>query len=220
MTMRHVDGPDAAAARTRTTLDFEDIDFGIDYPAVRVPAGYHGLTWDGFTITDKDVWGGLPNGYQAGATSGRQILASQGTSSITIDGSFNLVDLQLTAGFAKRLEVRIDGYVDGELAYSKTVRVGHKHAKDVDIHWQGVDEVRFEAFVVQYDRKFPWYSYGPDFVIDDLTIARVNGDDAAVQPDHVRLPPGVFGEAAAGPHLHDALAVSAHSDALHLVALA
>lgn len=133
----------------KTRYDFEDLDMTKKYGSP-VPKAYGGLDWSGFSVIELDQYRlNVPaSGYVA--QSGDTLIFNEfgGTASISRDTDFDLEKLFLSAGWSDGLKVTIEGWNDGVLIGSQTVKLAYGVIKKVtpkDAIFDAVDTVVFTA---------------------------------------------------------------------------
>jgi hypothetical protein len=106
-------------------------------------------------------------GYCAGTTSGSYVAFNFGVGAITRDAPFDFIGAFFTAGFRDDLEVRVDGFLHGNLIHSATFAVDTFGPGWQQLDFTGVDKLLFTPVVPNHPE------FGTHYVIDDFTYSLV-----------------------------------------------
>jgi hypothetical protein len=170
-----------------------------------IPDGYGGFNWDEFGV----VYGtGLPgSGYDNGRVSGDYVAFNRKANVATIDdGLFDFNSAYLTAAWNTGLNIRVQGFVGGNLFpnYDRTVVVNTTGPTLFNFDYLGINKLVFDSyggFNADYDEDVE------HFVMDDFTFnkdARLPFEvflgDTSPRPSVLDLPRSGLGSSA-GPQL-------------------
>jgi hypothetical protein len=113
----------------------------------QVPAGYHGFTWSNIYELNGLAYGA--GGYSNAVVSGSNVAynAFGETASIVSTNPFTLISAYMTAAWLSNLQVRIQGYVGGVLAYDQTYTLQTNAPTLVTFNYAGITSVVFSTTV-------------------------------------------------------------------------
>ncbi|MBP8910691.1 MAG: PEP-CTERM sorting domain-containing protein [Phycisphaerae bacterium] len=150
-------------------VTFDDLSSGAS-----IPAGYAGLNWSNFRSKDGTTMPSL-SGYFNGIVSANNVAYNPwGSPAEILGASFDLGGLYLTAAWNTGLNVDIEGYLNGNLLYSRTLVVDTTGPTWVTLNYLGVDRVRFVSYGgVEANVG----GSGTQFVIDNVSFEPI---DAAI----------------------------------------
>jgi hypothetical protein len=153
-----------ALAADPFTITFDDLPAG---SGSAVPAGYAGLQWNNFGCRDRRTFTS-ESGYLYGMVSAWNIVANlNGNPALIGAGSFDLNSAYLTGAWNDGLQVRVEGFRGGSLAYDNTYTVVSTASTLISFNYLGVDSVRFSSFG---GTPHGYRGSGTHFVMDNLTV--------------------------------------------------
>lgn len=152
-------GAAAARAADKFFADFDDL--GTDFGDLSSYYGGTGLNWTNWGWIDGAYAESQigPNGFTAGVTTGNAVAYNafgEPSSIETLGGAnFDLLSLSLTSAYRLGMKVRIDAYDDGELEYSKIVKLDNDTPTAFRLGFKDIDQVVFTAFGGRPDPDHP-----------------------------------------------------------------
>lgn len=142
-----------------------------------VENGYGGLNWDNFGFVNQIFHPG--SGYENGLGSGDYTAFNWYAQPAEVTGeSFDFDGALLTAAWNNELNILVEGFSEGVLAYSQEVIVNPSESSWFDFGFTGVDTVRFTSSG-GVDANPDDDIVGRNFVMDNFTY-RVS--DSGVKP--------------------------------------
>uniref|UniRef100_C6E7W0 Ice-binding protein C-terminal domain-containing protein n=1 Tax=Geobacter sp. (strain M21) TaxID=443144 RepID=C6E7W0_GEOSM len=133
------------AASSATVLTFDEIKTTGDNQ-IDVPDGYGGLTWQNIWATNTDDETRGP-GYRNGTVSGSIVaFNADGRPGTISDRLFDFNGAYLTAAWNNGLNIQVQGYRGGNLAYDRTVVVDTTAPTFFLFDYAGVDRLTFDSF--------------------------------------------------------------------------
>lgn len=155
----------AAADLRAAVLTFDEIAPHL----AAVPDGYGGLNWHNMSVLDVTRAGA--SGYENGVTSGDWVAFNESALVATLSsGLFDFRSAALTAAWNDGLEVRVEGFAGGVLAFSRTVAVDTAGPTWVQFDFFGIDSLTFTS---SGGVENPAYVGGGEhFVLDDFHYDR------------------------------------------------
>lgn len=167
------------AMSERILADFDDMgtSFGNLYEYYQAT----NLSWTNWGWIDgaysADVVG--PNGFEAGVVTGNAVAYNlNGTASSIASGdgsNFDFRSLWLTAAYREGLKVEINAYDDGELKYSRIVKLDNDAPKQFKLGFEDVDTLTFTAFGGRQDPDLPEGFDTFQFAADHLVFGAKHG---------------------------------------------
>jgi len=158
----------AMPAAAATTIDFDD---AITDPITwHMPTGYGGLQWSSrWGVMSGDYYGDNSSGYANGTVSGEYVAFNSMGMPVEVDSydPFTLVGAYFTAAWRDGLEINVQGYLDGDLLYSKTFTVDPYGPTWVQFDWGCIDQITFSS---SGGTPVGWRLSGTQFAMDNLTI--------------------------------------------------
>ncbi|MCX7596201.1 MAG: PEP-CTERM sorting domain-containing protein [Fischerella sp.] len=121
-----------------------------DLPESRVAInnGYAGLNWHNFYYLNTSTYEYNPSGYANGTVSGSNVAynAFANPAAVSIDsGAFDFNSAYLTGAWNDDLNILVEGFLEGELKYSRTVTVDTKAPQEFQFNFLGIDFLRFTS---------------------------------------------------------------------------
>lgn len=132
-----------------------------------IPNGYGGLQWTNFNYIDAVDTGVF--GY--GLVSSNNVVFNSDGNPAQIndgDGTFNLNSAYLTGGWNDGLQVEVQGFVGGALAYDNTYVVNTTGPTLINFDYLGVNEVNFISSGGTHNPYLAGVGY--QFVMDNLDV--------------------------------------------------
>lgn len=153
-------------AGTTVTLTFDDLPAPATYGSA-VPAGYGGLQWNNFNYLDGA--GFVASGYQNGVVSSGNV-AFNGTGNpaqISSGTAFDLNSAWLTAAWNDGLQLEVQGFAGGTLAYDQTYTLNATASTLLTFSYLAVDQVNF---ISSGGVNHGYDGSGTQFVMDNVTV--------------------------------------------------
>lgn len=163
----------------RILADFDDL--GTTFGELYESYQQTNLTWTNWGWIDGAYSASEvgPNGFEAGVVTGNAVAYNYYARPSTIssmDGSnFDFRSLWLTAAYREGLKVQINAYDDGELAYSRIVKLDNDAPRQFKLNFEDVDTLTFTAFGGREDPDLPDGLNGFQFAADHLVFGAEHG---------------------------------------------
>jgi hypothetical protein len=149
------------------TLTFDDLPSPGTYGSL-IPAGYGGLQWNNFNYLDGEDF--VASGFQNGVMSGQNVAfnGSGNSAQISSGTSFDLNSAWLTAAWNDGLQLEVQGFSGGTLAYDQTYTLNAAAPTLLTFSYFDVDQVNFISFG---GVNHGYGGSGTQFVMDNLTVS-------------------------------------------------
>lgn len=182
--MHPVNSTDEGAARASDKIfaDFDDL--GTDFGGLPSYYQQSGLNWTNWGWIDGAYAESQigPNGFTAGVTTGNGVAYNAYGDPATIDTldgtNFDLNSLALTSAYRLGMRVRIEAYDDGQLEYSRVVRLDNDTPHTFRLGFDDVDRVVFTAFGGRPDPDHPdvaSFQFAADHVVFGAEKGAISG---------------------------------------------
>jgi hypothetical protein len=151
-------------------LTFDDLQ-AIGFPPV--PNGYGGLGWQNFSYMDG-VHFASPSGYNNGVVSPNIVAYGWGGLDYpsSLSGAlFNLNSGYFTAAWNDGLQLQVQGFVGGILAYDNVFTLAPTSPTLINFNYLGVDQVTFTSYGGTPHPGYYSLDGGPMFALDNLNVA-------------------------------------------------
>jgi len=164
----------AGVGLTQTTnlITFDNLGDGTCTNPITISSGYGNshFTWDNFYVLDGVDYCDNPSGFEYGVVSGTSVAFNGGGNTATISSSkpFLLLSADLTAAWFDDLEVEVQGYVSGSLAYDDTYFLSSTSPTLITFGYAGVTEVDFISSGGTTNTAYS--GSGEQFAMDNLTV--------------------------------------------------
>lgn len=163
----------AYSTASASILDFEGLSSG----QTPIGNGYGGLNWSNMFVLNPatDIFG--TSGYPGGLVSGDNVAFNGGGSAATVsNGTFDFNSVYLAGAWNDGLNVRAQGFLNGNLLYDQTVVTSYATTNGAsatlfNFNFLGIDELVFSSFGGTYQGG---NGGGTQFVMDDMEINRNN----------------------------------------------
>jgi hypothetical protein len=164
-------------APASATVDrFDDV---TTQPDAAITDGYAGFNWHNFWVLDATTYVSNPSGYLNGQISSDYVAFNAwGAPAEFSGGPFHFVGAYLTSAWRDGLNVDIEGYRLGTLAYSQTLILNTSDPLWFAADYLNVDTVRFVSYGGTHHRGYP--GDGTQFALDNLTYTTIPAPGALV----------------------------------------
>ncbi|MGO9246375.1 MAG: PEP-CTERM sorting domain-containing protein [Verrucomicrobiia bacterium] len=139
----------ATSIRSQTVVTFDDLPSSLG--GALIPAGYQGLSWSNFAVTDAILRfnNGYVDGYYYGMVSPSNVALNAGGSPAEIDSpgtNFNFLSAFLTGAWKSNLNIEVQGFSGTNLVYDETKIVSATNPTLFTFNYLDIDRLYFNSY--------------------------------------------------------------------------